>query len=428
MSFESGEARGSTPAEAEAGAGSPRRHASWLRQPWRRALVFAAVLVALDQALQHFVLADGYLQSRRIAPFDPPIFCPEQAASLERIRVQVATGHAPLADFDFDRELGWQPPQDGVRGEFRFDWAGARIGSKALARERKPGTRRVVAVGDSFTFGAEVGAQETWIARIDAAHANLEIANLGLSGYGADQALLRLERDGLALHPDEVWFAVVPCNVLRCVTTYLPAWRHWSPMLAFKPRFTLDDRSELSLLRNPVSSFADLVATLEDQARFLERTAQSDFWVGAHPAAYGPRSSSLFDRSGLARILITLAERGGRDPVPYLLDRESVVFRLVVAITLRAQRSSATAGARFRFLLLPDQGGLQDLERRGVAYWQPLLVELEQRGVEVIDLSAELRAHHGATDAALWAPEGHYSPAGNRIVADALDARLLQAH
>ena len=66
-----------------------------------------------------------------------------------------------------------------------------------------PGATRVVMLGDSITFGTGVGDQETFSHLLDALP-GLEVLNLGVDGYGTDQELIRLEREGLARHPHVV--------------------------------------------------------------------------------------------------------------------------------------------------------------------------------------------------------------------------------
>jgi hypothetical protein len=58
-------------------------------------------------------------------------------------------------------------------------------------------------LGDSITFGTGVGDQETFSHLLDASP-GLEVLNLGVDGYGTDQELIRLEREGLAWHPHVV--------------------------------------------------------------------------------------------------------------------------------------------------------------------------------------------------------------------------------
>jgi hypothetical protein len=66
-----------------------------------------------------------------------------------------------------------------------------------------PGVTRVVMLGDSITFGTGVGDADTFSNRLDA-RPELEVVNLGVDGYGTDQELIRLEREGLAYHPHVV--------------------------------------------------------------------------------------------------------------------------------------------------------------------------------------------------------------------------------
>ena len=66
-----------------------------------------------------------------------------------------------------------------------------------------PGSTRVVMLGDSITFGTGVGDHETFSQHLDALP-ELEVLNLGVDGYGTDQELIRLEREGLAFHPHVV--------------------------------------------------------------------------------------------------------------------------------------------------------------------------------------------------------------------------------
>jgi hypothetical protein len=60
---------------------------------------------------------------------------------------------------------------------------------------------RVLMLGDSITFGSGVRDEETFCALMAQRY---DVVNLGVEGYGTDQELLKLEREGLAYHPDVV--------------------------------------------------------------------------------------------------------------------------------------------------------------------------------------------------------------------------------
>jgi hypothetical protein len=368
------------------------------------ALVVLAALAA-DQLVQWTLLRDGRFLGRRIAPYDPPLFTPEQDAARERIR-EALRGGKPLAGFAFDAGLGWSVPADGGRGELRFDWAGARIAGEPLAREKQPGRRRIVVLGDSFTLGDEVGARESWPAQLGRLRPELEIANLGMNAYGLDQSLLRLEQEGFALAPDEVWIGFVPSTLLRVVTMYVPAWRHISPMLAFKPRFRLRPDGELGECVRACDSLPGLLQLLDEPARLVSACAD-DRWIARAPAAYAPRGSHWTHFFASTRLLLTRFEEGERETALWYADPGSEPVRLVRALARRASDECAARGVRFRLLVLPDRGDLH-------ASWGWLF-----EGLEVFDASAAL-----LDEERFWAPRGHYSAEGNRAVAELLSREL----
>lgn len=380
-----------------------------------RLLLIALVLVLCDQLVQHALLRHGAFFSRRVAPFDPPLFCADQEQSLANVRRALARSETTAA---FDGELGWCPHADTIDGEDRFDWAGCRIGVAPLSRAKSAAQRRVVTIGESFTFGAEVPAADSWVARVDRAREDLEIANLAVGGYGLDQALLRLRRDGFALAPDEVWLGLVPGTAIRVTTLYLPALRHWFSSVGFKPRFVLDARDELVLVPNPAPTPQALSELLGSQRKFLDAVSGRDVWIDRAPAAYSEDGAQLWQHSGLARLWVTWNERTQREPAPWFEEPTSELSRLVRAIVLRTRTECEEHHARFRLVLLPESGDLKFLRENGHAYWAPLLAELRAQGIEVLDATDALVAAGGDEEPTLWAPQGHYSPRGNLVVAE----------
>jgi hypothetical protein len=378
-----------------------------------RLLLCLGAVVAVDQVVQVAVLDDGYLGSCRIAPFAPPIFAPVQTDALERIRSHLATD-------DFDAELGWCSKAGDGGDAATYDWAGCRIGNKPLARERSPGVRRAVAIGCSFTVGDEVEAHDTWEAELERLVPHLEVANLGVGGYGLDQCLLRLRRDGTRLHPDEVWLGVLPSVMLRTVTTYPPALSHWDFPVCFKPRFELEPNGELRFVPSPARSLEDVVRLLSSQSDFLDAVGDSDRWVARAPAAYAPFGSSVLHRSSFARVALTLHEMRERSVAAELRDPATELFQLTLQLCRTARNDAERAGAHFKIWLLPDRRDLQDLDQNGSAYWTHWVEALRDDGIDVFELTEALRTAGGATAPRLWAPRTHYSAEGNRVVARAL--------
>lgn len=382
----------------------------------RRLLVALVVFVALDQLALYGLLSGPTLLGRPVAPFDPPLFSDGQRLSLETVRRTVA-GQAASSEattVPFDVELGWCPLPASGEGQYRYDWAGCRIGSRELPRAKTDGVRRIVAVGCSFTHGDEVGAAESWAALVDRDE-GFEVANLGFGAYGLDQAYLRLQRDGLPLEPDEVWMGFLPFAAPRVTTLYRPAQRHWALFAGFKPRFLLDE-GRLRLIPNPARTLADVPRLIDDQRAFLD-AVEHDLWVQRAPWAYLPRGSHWSHYSAASRLVLTLFERGQRDPAGWLQEPSEVrsILRTLVGL---ARSAAEERGARFRFLVLPSERDVESAAS-GATYWSPLLDELRADGVEVVDVTKVLQTARSGKQP-LWLPGGHYTVEGNRLVAEAL--------
>jgi hypothetical protein len=97
--------------------------------------------------------------------------------------------------------------------------------------------KRIVVVGDSVAFGSGVDDADTFSERLQTTGSSFEVANLAVSGYGTDQELLRLEREGLALDPDVVVLSVCLSNDL--VDNALDSYLH-DPGTP-KPRYVVEE-------------------------------------------------------------------------------------------------------------------------------------------------------------------------------------------
>lgn len=369
-------------------------------------------------------LEDGYFRGRRIAPFDPPVFYSEQETLLRQIERHARTGQPDEIALSFDADLGWAPTPGVPIGAMAFDWSGCRLSAEPLARERSPNSARVVCVGCSFTQGEEVADAETWAYDLDAASPRHEFANLAMGAYGLDQALLRYRRDGRHLEADEIWVGWLPSASLRLLTVWRPAERHWAKLARFKPRFRLDASGGLIEVPNPVNSIKHMHKVMSSQEGFLAAIDGNDGWVSRSSVAYAPTGSHWLHGTGLGRMALTLHEHRDRDAAPWLLDENSEVFRLLLAVMGAFQDEAASSGARLRLLVLPDRPALQALANDGRGYWSKATEACERAGIEVIDCGAALIRAGAAEATNCWAPGGHYSAQGHRVVAESLRALL----
>jgi lysophospholipase L1-like esterase len=79
-----------------------------------------------------------------------------------------------------------------------------------FTKEKQPGVVRILCLGDSWTFGANVDDAAAWPRRLEArlaeeyGPARFEVLNLGVMGYSSFQGLELLRRTGMELDPDLV--------------------------------------------------------------------------------------------------------------------------------------------------------------------------------------------------------------------------------
>lgn len=139
--------------------------------------------------------------------------------SLFEVGLRVA-GVDPVGKFLEGRGLVLRPSEDpilryelvpGSQGyafgtDIRVNSAGFR--DREYERDKPAGTRRLLVIGDSITFGNGLRPEERFTDRLEARYRAegkaVQVLNLGVTGYDPLQELELLEKVGLAFHPDVV--------------------------------------------------------------------------------------------------------------------------------------------------------------------------------------------------------------------------------
>jgi hypothetical protein len=156
----------------------------------------------------------------------------------------------------------------GLRGVAEYDYA------------RQEGEKRVLVLGDSFTFGEEVSDDETYPAILSALLPRTDVLNMGEHGYGHDQMTLYFEEEGEKYRPDLVVLGFLPLDMERNTMDF----RDFA-----KPLFRLEAAGGLRLTHTPVptaeevrarepyrSRFVDLVAMLFERFRAVSGSAERE--------------------------------------------------------------------------------------------------------------------------------------------------------
>lgn len=220
---------------------SPRR-----LLPWTGYVLF---LLALGEGAARFALMDEARLARIGSPYS------EASWRLRFVLRYARTGPAANPLEVPDRARGWALAP-GLRRVPAF--AGRTVSSnthglrgvREYASPKPAGTRRILAFGDSFTFGEDVADAETFCHRLGGLLPGVEVLNFGVRGYGHDQMLLYLKDAAARYEPDLVLLGYVTDDATRNLSRF----RDFA-----KPRFELTD-GRLDLRGTPVPTPDEVLA------------------------------------------------------------------------------------------------------------------------------------------------------------------------
>lgn len=305
----------------------------------------------------------------------------------------------------------------GARGRFH----GAIVTHNSLGNRgpeaafAKPaGVRRIVLIGDSQTWGYGVGDDETIAAQLwrllnEGGGQPHEVLNLGVGGYGTDQAFLKYLVQGRLYAPDVVVLTVFKNDPIENAHTVF-----WG---VEKPRFYLDEGGlclgNVPPARAPGWPNNRLLADREPSLRLpgtgidLARSATARFFMRRE---WLPSLLAKGD-GGLSVVRPYVGCVRNRDA--YEGDGMEILARLVTEL----KKVTDAEGARLVVLLVPKT---KEHEAPGSpSYYDTLKGAFRAQGIAYVDLRRHLPVSSGG-DASFLPNDPHLSAAGSRVAALAL--------
>lgn len=313
----------------------------------------------------------------------------------------------------FDPRYGWI----NVQGKYRLQgsWHHLNsIGARGLAEfgDAAPeGARRVVCIGDSFTYGTEVKDGQDWPTLIHERADDLEVINLGMGGWALDQTYLLWQDRRAELDADVVIVGIYVGGIARNVNRFRPLLYVNDPTPSVKPRYRLDGE-ELVLVPQPFGSRLAVLEALVDDSLF-DTLADHEFWAGDEPAIPWSKLSTLIAsrRAHERRALPNIYKRTSEEP-----------FQVTRALGVELANSIRASGAEPLIVFFPPKRSFvfpEDMWEEH-AYWRSLYRAYEEAGVPCLDLYGALFAE-GKGD--LYALE-HLNALGNRVAAEQIESWL----
>ncbi len=304
---------------------------------------------------------------------------------------------------EWDREAGTRliPGLTGKLScpEYSIDIA---INSKGLRDrefpyEKPAGTRRVLCLGDSFTFGYGVEAGETFAKLLEralddsaAGGARWEVLNAGIGSTGTAHQLARYESDGRRYSPDIVVVCFCPAN-----------------------DFFDNISSGLYTIESDTLVRHDAVRT---RARGIQRFTR-----------FVPGYRYLSSRSHLLNLVryrvaamnyheLNRQVSQSAKPDSVVARHNEMTRRLLDAF----ERSCGRAGSEFVVMFMPPP-------RTGdAARWTAeMIAHCETRGIDVLDLAPPFEAARQEGIQTYYRFEGHWNATGHEVAARALHDYLV---
>ena len=304
---------------------------------------------------------------------------------------------------DYDPLVGWviksnlvSPSADPAKS-FSTGPYGIRLNRPGAG---PPPAGAILAVGDSFTAGSEVGDGQSWPAQLEALLGR-PVVNAAAGGWGTDQIILRTENLLPVLSPSGVIVSFLADDIGRSGLRVYGS--------AGKPFFTVEDGA-LVLHNQPVP-------------RYTGRVEETPFWLIV--PSYSYLVLAITDRLGWANWWQTFTVsyvRAENDPIA-----------VTCALLRRLQGELKTRGTPFLFVM--QYGGMVMPSKPDDAV--SVVACAREAGIDTLDLWDDLAAVHDRSFdeyVRLWVSFdgrgafGHMSAAGNRFVTDRIAAKLAVEH
>jgi len=315
----------------------------------------------------------------------------------------------PLAErrhTEYDRDLGWinlpnvYLPNMYGRGRYLRTNSQRFRNNEDFTLQVPAGKTRIICSGDSFTLGYGVDNDHTWPQQLASHHPNIETVNMGQGGYGADQAYLWYKRDAALLDHNIQILALISPDLYRMQSKAFAGYG--------KP--VLEVENEHLVTKNvpvprPIEAWSPRLARATDAlanlnlTRYLRRVFKLDTDEAVSESRKEPNQETSI-------VLTAMLD----DLVATNRAKNSV---LVLAYLPTRVEYGGDLGASWRRFLA------QYAQQRGIPFFD-LAEDFHRLPPDEID---KLFIPRGAIEEYTGAA-GHYTEAGNALVADLIYQKL----
>jgi hypothetical protein len=325
----------------------------------------------------------------------------------------VARADIPKLKRLYDFSLGWKQRFPTPFGE--------------RPRRMEYGRPLMAAFGDSFTYCGEVRDADTWEEQL-AQMLSADIYNFGGVAHGTDQAYIRFREEVQKVGTPIVALGLITENINRIENRYRPFYYASTDYRLTKPRFILRGAAR-ELIENPVRNENEIDKLLDP--KFVESLGENDWWFRRDdtPALSFPYTAILLNQ----RFWVEIFHRRGGGHIDDVTPQPQANLwaypparNLMFSILDSFMEESKSAGKASFINVLPIPGEVfSQMQGRTPKNVALLCSYCRFRGYPCFNGAAAL-AKHARTKAEVDKFfTGHFTPLGNKIIAEELHAFLI---
>ena len=335
--------------------------------------------------------------------------------------------HVKASDFNIggqDDVLGYvvKNNQTSKDGWVQTNNVAARYRSD-VSPEIPVGKKRILAFGDSYTFGYALPQDETWPYLLEEKLDRLQILNFGVSGYSIGQSYLRFQRVTEQVDYNAVILVFVPkADLWRDINVSRYIGMGWEAYMLM-PRFIIED-GKLRLVERPYKTLSEVIKHSEENSDHVLREFLRKYDRFYFPGKF--EVTSYLNHSILFKLMLAAYyERKAKMLRESLYDPLSEAMQISKMIFREMHQKVRGSGKEFVLVVLGQRGTMRKYRRSPEFQekWDRMVKAVCDSDYLCIDTMPELvqaspedldRAYDGS----------HFGPEGNQAIAEILWNRI----
>jgi hypothetical protein len=317
----------------------------------------------------------------------------------------------------YDSLLGWSINKLAKDDIYMSNSLGFRCSKKEfLSDSMTKKSYTYLAIGNSFTHGDAVDYEDTWVSLLSQKLGS-EIGNLGVGGYGIDQAVLRLINVGI--NADTVFFGLVSGDLERAIS---PIYNFYNGGIKSKPIFHFDNQG-YTLKNTPCitpNEFIEQRGISKSKAANLVRIipgGESQLWLEKSWMRYSMAFRVIYS---------TWHKMYFQSEKPIYISPQTTNYNYCLDIFKVFYTYCIERNIHPIVIFIDEANSLNNRiqSNKHESTWNLLQTELNKMHITALEFQNEALKEHQIGNLIHKEEKVHLSPAGNRLYAEAIFQKI----